>query len=76
MSSSFILAMELKKAAFWQYLYFISSILLFIISFYLELELKVFLLFYVVHEYVLYGIYMYLIILSVKKIDINIKENN
>ncbi|MCT7506065.1 oligosaccharide flippase family protein [Aliarcobacter cryaerophilus] len=76
MSSSFIPAMELKKAAFWQYLYFISSILLFIISFYLELELKVFLLFYVVHEYVLYGIYMYLIILSVKKIDINIKENN
>ncbi len=76
MSASFIPAMELKKAAFWQYLYFISSILLFIISFYLELELKVFLLFYVVHEYVLYGIYMYLIILSVKKIDINIKENN
>lgn len=74
LSVSFIPSMELKKLAFWQYLYFISSSIFFLIGFYLELDLKIFLLFYVIHEYILYGVYLYLIILAVKKMDNNIKE--
>lgn len=73
LSASFIPSMELKKAAFWQYTYFLSSISLFMLSYYLELDLKIFLMFYIVHEYLLYGLYLYLIILSIKKIDNNIK---
>ena len=72
LSNSFIPALELKKAALWQYLYFISSIILFIITLYLKIDLKIFLIFYVIHEYILYGIYLYFINLAVRKIDINL----
>ena len=78
LSGSFVPSMQLKKVAFWQYFYFISSTLLFAISLYLEFDLKTFLLYYVIHEYLLYGLYLYLIIVSIKKIDenINIKGGN
>ena len=72
LSNSFIPALELKKAALWQYLYFISSIILFMITLYLKIDLKIFLIFYVIHEYILYGIYLYFINLAVRKIDINL----
>ena len=72
LSNSFIPALELKKAALWQYLYFISSIILFIITLYLKIDLKIFLIFYVIHEYILYGVYLYFINLAVRKIDINL----
>lgn len=69
LSVSFVPAMELKKGAFWQYLYCFTSIVFFAISLYLELPLKEFLVYFVIHEYVLYGIFLYLIISSVKKMD-------
>lgn len=74
LSASFIPSMELKKLAFWQYLYFISSSIFFLVVFYLKLDLKIFLMFYVIHEYILYSVYMFLIILAVKKMDNNLKE--
>jgi len=69
MSSSFIPALELHKAARWQYLYFFSTTILFIFTIYFDLELKIFLIFFVIHEYILYLLYLYLIILSVNKMD-------
>ena len=74
LSVSFIPSMDLKKSAYWQYLYFCTSTLFFLITLYLKLDLKTFLIFFVIHEYVLYGIYLYLIILTIRKMDNNIKE--
>ncbi|WP_151948821.1 lipopolysaccharide biosynthesis protein [Aliarcobacter butzleri] len=74
LSSSFITSMELKKLALWQYLYFISSSTLFLIVLHLKLDLKIFLIIYVIHEYILYIIYLLLIILAVKKMDNNLKD--
>lgn len=74
LSATFIPSMELRKLAFWQYLYFISSSIFFLIALTLKIDLKIFLISYVIHEYILYGIYMFLIILAVRKMDNNLKE--
>lgn len=74
LSVSFVPALELKKGAFWQYLYSCTSIVFFSISMYLELPLKDFLLFFVIHEYALYGIFLYLIVSSVKNMDRKIEN--
>ena len=73
LSGTFVPAMEIKKLAFWQYLYFISSSILFLSTLYMEFDLKLFLIIFVIHEYILYGIYLYLIILALKKMDREIK---
>ncbi|ANE35134.1 putative polysaccharide translocase [Campylobacter iguaniorum] len=67
--------MELKKLAFWQYLYFITSVSLFIISLQLKVDLKLFLILFTLHEYLLYGIYLYLIFTCVKKFDKQITKS-
>lgn len=69
LQTTLISYMELKKLAFWQYLYFITSVSLFIISLQLKLDLNLFLILFVFHEYLLYSICLYLIYACVKKFD-------
>ena len=68
-SVAFSVTMELKKLAFWQYLYLISSMIFFTFFLYYDFTIKEFLFFYVIHEYIHYTIYLVLILLSVKKMD-------
>lgn len=69
LSISFAVSMELKKSAFWQYLYLITSSFLFILFLLNDYELKNFLFYFVLHEYILYGIYLYIIFKTVKDMD-------
>jgi len=69
LSISFAVTMELEKIALWQYSYLASTCLLFLFFVIFECKFKTFLLFFVIHEYLLYLIYLYLIIQTVKKID-------
>ncbi|MGJ0359272.1 lipopolysaccharide biosynthesis protein [Aliarcobacter cryaerophilus] len=69
-SVTLIVYEELKKLSYWQYLYLFSSLCFFYVSIYLKLDLEEFLFYFVIHEYVLYTIYLYLIIITVKKADI------
>ena len=69
LSASFVPAMELKKGALWQYLYCSTSIIFYSIVMYIDLDLDSFLIFLIIHEYILYLIFLYLIFLSVKKMD-------
>lgn len=59
----------LKRGAIWKYSYFLSTGLLFFLSFYFSLDIESFLTVYVVHEYFLYLIYLYLIVKSTKEMD-------
>tara|TARA_Y100000590_G_scaffold442296_1_gene570240 strand:- start:4888 stop:6147 length:1260 start_codon:yes stop_codon:yes gene_type:complete len=49
------------RGAFWKYLYLITSLILYSFSYYLNIDFYTFLLFLVIHEYILYSIYLYLI---------------
>lgn len=60
---------KLKTLAYWQYLYLISSLFFYFLCIYFKLSLEVFLFYFVIHEYIMYGIYLYLIIITVKKMD-------
>lgn len=60
---------KLKTLAYWQYLYLISSLFFYFLCIYFNLSLEVFLFYFVIHEYIMYGIYLYLIIITVKKMD-------
>ncbi len=69
LSISFTVSMELRRSAFWQYLYLITSSCLFLIFLLNDYELKTFLFYFVLHEYILYGIYLYMIFRTVKDMD-------
>ncbi len=69
LSISFTVSMELRRSAFWQYLYLITSSCLFLIFLLNDYELKTFLFYFVLHEYILYGIYLYMIFRTVKSMD-------
>lgn len=69
LSTTLVAYGKLKVLANWQYLYLISSTCYFCICIYFESELKVFLFYYVIHEYILYSVYLYFIIKTVKKED-------
>lgn len=60
-----------KRAAFWKYLYFSTSLTLYIVSIITNIDFFTFLLLLVVHEYILYGLYIYLIIISTQELDKN-----
>ncbi|PPB74493.1 hypothetical protein CDQ80_05320 [Campylobacter hyointestinalis subsp. hyointestinalis] len=64
--------MELKKLAFWQYLYFGTSSIFFGICLILKVNLKIFLVLFAIHEYLLYGLCLFLIFRTIYKFD-NIK---
>lgn len=49
---------ELKLLVNWQYLYLSTSIIFFMSSYYLKLELRVFLKYYVIHQVLIYIIYI------------------
>jgi len=65
---------EIKLLASWQYLYLFSTVCFFIISFYLDFQLEDFLFYYVVHEYIMYGIYFSIILKAVNNADKLIEE--
>ena len=69
LSISFIVIMELEKVAIWQYLYLSTTSLLFLFFMLYKYDFNTFLKFYVVHEYILYIIYLYMIIKTVKSYD-------
>ncbi|MDC0917533.1 lipopolysaccharide biosynthesis protein [Candidatus Marinimicrobia bacterium] len=58
-----------KRATAWKILYFSSSLILYLVTLTLNLDLYLFLKLYVIHEYFLYSIYMLLIVKSVLQID-------
>jgi len=69
LSITLIVYEELKLLATWQYIYLFSSICLYGLGMYLKLELGEFLLYFVIHEYIIYSLYLYLIIKVVYKMD-------
>lgn len=77
-SISFSVTRELNILARWQYIYLLSSVLLFLYFLYFQQDVYTFLIFFVFHEVLLYLVYLYLVIKSVKKMDklnINMKGN-
>lgn len=75
LSISFSVTMELEKIALWQYLYLVTTCLLFLFFMLSEYDFITFLMSFVIHEYILYTIYLYMIIQTVKRYDnLNCKE--
>lgn len=74
LSVTLIVYEKLKLLSIWQYLYLVSSICFFGIVFYLNLDLKEFLFYYVIHECIIYSIYLFIIIKTVKNMDNLIEE--
>ena len=75
LSISFSVTMELEKVALWQYSYLVTTCLLFLFFMLYEYDFITFLIFFVIHEYISYIIYLYMIIQTVKKYDnLNCKE--
>lgn len=71
-SSVFTISGYLKRGAFWKHLYLITSLSIFIISFFFGLKFFEFIYLFVIHEILLYSIYLYLIVKSVKQMDKNL----
>jgi O-antigen/teichoic acid export membrane protein len=65
---------NLKILAIWQYIYLISSLIFYGIIFNFNFTLENFLFYFVIHEYIIYSIYLYLVIRTVYKKDNNIKK--
>lgn len=68
-SSVFSVSGYIKRGAYWRYLYFITSLSIFAFSLMTGLKFFEFLLLFITHEILLYLIYFYLIIKSVRQID-------
>jgi len=68
-SSVFSVSGYIKRGAFWNYLYLISSFSIFAFSFLVGLKFFEFLLLFTIHEIVLYLIYFYLIAKTVRQMD-------
>ena len=60
-SQILLLKENLYKGAVWKYIYFISSAFLYTTTYYFQIEFYTFLTILVIHEYILYAIYFYLI---------------
>jgi O-antigen/teichoic acid export membrane protein len=77
LSVAFTVSMELRKVAIWQYLYLISSTIFFFLFYIYKVEFEKFLFYFVIHEYILYLIYLFMIIKTTQKMDIiNLKGKN
>lgn len=74
LSVTLIVYEELKILAIWQYLYLLSSTIFFTICYYSVIELESFLYYFVIHEYIIYSIYLCLIINTVRKMDNLLKK--
>ncbi|MDC3287642.1 oligosaccharide flippase family protein [Candidatus Marinimicrobia bacterium] len=59
----------LFRGSIWKYLYFSTSIILYYFAYLYQIEFYNFLALLVIHEYLLYSIYFYLILISVKEND-------
>ena len=72
-TTSHILSIKeyLYRGSFWKYIYFLTSIFLYYFSYLYQIEFYKFLTLLVIHEYLLYSIYFYLIFISVKENDNN-----
>lgn len=73
-SSVFSISGFIKRGAMWKYIYLISSLLFFGLMYLFKISFFDFLLYFVIHEYILYLLYLYLIIKSVKQMDERIKN--
>lgn len=62
----------LKRGAIWKYSYFVTSSLVLFLASIFSLDIKIFLYIFVVHEYFLYTIYLYLIIKSAREMDLKL----
>jgi O-antigen/teichoic acid export membrane protein len=68
-SSVFSVSGYLKRGAFWKYLYLTTSISIFAYTVLVGLDFLKFVLLFTVHEVVLYSIYFYLVVRSVRQMD-------
>ena len=57
------------KGALWKYIYLFSSLTLYSFAYYVKIDFYTFLLFLVIHEYILYSIYFYFIYQSAVEHD-------
>lgn len=73
-SSVFSISGFIKRGAMWKYIYLISSLLFFGLMYLFKISFFDFLLYFVIHEYILYLLYLYLIVKSVKQMDERIKK--
>lgn len=72
-TTSHILSIKeyLFRGSSWKYIYFLTSIFLYYFSYLYQVEFYKFLTLLVIHEYLLYSYYFYLIFISVKENDNN-----
>ncbi|KAB7889877.1 lipopolysaccharide biosynthesis protein [Poseidonibacter ostreae] len=59
----------LKRGSIWKYMYFFTSVQMYTYAIYGNMDFYDFMILFVIHEYVLYLIYLYLILKSVRDID-------
>ena len=69
LSSVFVLKPFVRIGSYWQFLYLFTTLFLFLLCFYLNIDFWKFLYLYIVHEYILYIIYLALIFFSIKKYE-------
>lgn len=74
LSQVLVLENFIKRGSFWQYTYFSSSLILYAGVLYFQIDFFNFLLLLVIHEYILYIYYLYIIISSVQEIDKSIND--
>lgn len=74
LSSVFSISGYIKTGAIWKYFYLITSSSLFFFCFILDVKFFDFLLYFMVHEYMLYLAYFYLIWSTTKKMDKEIES--
>lgn len=68
-SNTLIVYKKLKRLAMWQYSYLVSSVCFFSICMFYKVNFEEFLVYFVIHEYVMYSVYFYLIVTTVKQMD-------
>ena len=68
-SSVFSVSGFIKRGAFWKYLYLFTSLIIFFIALIFKIEFLTFLIFYTIHEILLYLVYLILITKTVIEMD-------
>lgn len=72
LSSVFVLKPFVRIGSYWQFLYLFTTLILFCLCFYLKVNFWGFLYLYIVHEYIIYIIYLVLIFFSIRKYESSI----
>ncbi len=68
-SSVFSVSGFIARGAMWKYIYFFSTLTLFLFTLIFKVKLYTFLLLFVIHEIILYLLYLYFIVKSVRQLD-------